>query len=211
MVGRPLSEVRTLGDILARLEALLGRSLDRRILGAEAAARGYPDLVDSATAPGVQILVGAADAPIGDAILHAFPHTGFGPDQLDRALREHPDVGTLLLSISGVGARSDIVARGAERGLNVVVGSLHASEIVENGLPLGFALDALLPDVDVVIFRERVVALPLEHAAPGPLGDYGRRMASDHLLNRAATVRCGDGVYSPTSTDRPAPTSVTAS
>jgi hypothetical protein len=196
MVGRPVAGVTTLADILGRLEGLLGRSLDRRILAAEATARDYPGLVDSATAPGMRILVGDPDTPIGEAVLHAFPHTGFGPDQLVRALAEHPEVGTVVFSISGARPDSPVVELAAERGVNVVVGSLHASEIVENGLPLGFALDALLPEVEVVVFRERVVALPLAQAAPGPLGDYGRRMAADHLLGRAPRDD-GDGRATP--------------
>jgi hypothetical protein len=183
MEGRPLDEVNTLGDLVARLRTWLSRDLDDRVLQAETSARGASRLTDSATAPGLQILAGDATTPIGPLVLHAFPHTGFGPEDLDAALMAHPGVTTLVLSISGADADGDLVRRARALGLGVVVGSSHASEILENGLPLAVALDRMLPDVEVTLFRDRVVSLPLSVAAPGRLGEYADRMA-DHLLRR---------------------------
>jgi hypothetical protein len=183
MVGRPLDDVTTLGDLVARVRTWLSREVDEQVLLAETAARGATRLVDSATAPGLQILAGDASTPVGPLVLHAFPHTGFGPEDLDAALAAHPGVTTLVLSISGANADGALVRRARDRGLGVVVGSSHASEILENGLPLAFALERMLPDVEVTLFRDRVVALPLVVAAPGRLGEYADRMA-DHLLHR---------------------------
>ncbi|HEX5533537.1 MAG TPA: Nif3-like dinuclear metal center hexameric protein [Actinomycetales bacterium] len=183
MVGRPLDEVTTLGDLVARVRTWLNRDVDERVLLAETTARGAAHLVDSATAPGLQILAGDASTPVGPMVLHAFPHTGFGPADLDAALAAHPGVTTLVLSISGANADGALVRRARALGLGVVVGSSHASEILENGLPLAFALERMLPDVEVTLFRDRVVALPLSVAAPGRLGEYAHRMA-DHLLHR---------------------------
>lgn len=185
MVGRPVDGIEVLGDIVDRLDQLLGRSLDRRVTAAEADARGLDHLNDSATAPGPRIHVGTRDTPVGAVVAHAFPHTGFGPSQLDRLTAEHPGLATLILSISGARPGTDLIRRAADAGLNVVVGSLHASEILENGLPLGYGLQALLPNVEVLVFRERVVALPLERAGGDVVADYGRRMAAEHLLPRA--------------------------
>jgi hypothetical protein len=183
MVGRPLPEVTTLGDLVARLRNWLSRDVDEGVLRAETTARGAARLADSATAPGLQILAGDATTPIGPLVLHAFPHTGFGPEDLDAALAAHPGVTTLVLSISGAHPDGALVRRARALGLGVVVGSSHASEILENGLPLAVALDRMLPDVEVTLFRDPVVALPLSVAAPGRLGEYADRMA-DHLLRR---------------------------
>lgn len=181
MVGRPLSGVRTLGDVLDRLRALLARPVDEAVLGQERTVRGAARIVDSVTAPGLRILHGAPDTPLGDSVIHAFPHTGFGVSDLDLLLERFPDAGTLILSISSVGPDDELVRAAAARGLRVVVGSSHATEILENGLPLANCLDRMLPGVEVLLFRSRVVALTLAEAASGPLADYGRAMA-DHLL-----------------------------
>jgi hypothetical protein len=188
MVGRPLPGVRTTGDVLARLDALLERSLDRKALDGERILHGCDDLVDSATAPGLRVLVGSPHSPIGSTVLQAFPHTGFDAEHLSQVIAEHPDVSTLGLSISSSTPDSQLVRAAASRGLNVVVGTSHASEILENGLPLAFGLSGLLPDVDVVLFRDRVVSVPVHALGAGALQDYGRAMAEQHLLPRAASL-----------------------
>ncbi|MFG2054230.1 Nif3-like dinuclear metal center hexameric protein [Micromonospora sp. NPDC048930] len=189
MVGRPLPGVITVGDVLSRLNTGLERSLDMRILEGERAARQCADLVDSATAPGLRVLAGALDDPLGDVVLHAFPHTGFGEKHLAQLLAEHPTISTVIFSISAAAPDSAVVASAAARGLNVLVGTSHASEIFENGLPLAFGLSALLPDVDVVLFRDRVVSIPINSVGTGPLREYGRTMAHDHLLPLAEAAR----------------------
>ncbi|TYC19463.1 NGG1p interacting factor NIF3 [Micromonospora sp. MP36] len=189
MVGRPLPGVATVGDVLARLDTGLERSLDRRILDGERAVRQCAELTDSATAPGMRVLAGALDDPLGEVVLHAFPHTGFGEKQLAQLLAEHPTISTVIFSISATAPDSAVVASAAARGLNVLVGSTHAAEIFENGLPLAFGLSALLPDVDVVLFRDRVVSIPINRVGTGPLRAYGRTMAQEHLLPRAEAVR----------------------
>lgn len=189
MVGHPLEGVTTLGDVLDRLDELMARDRDLAVLDGERTARGVADLPDSVTAPAPRILHGDRDAPLGASVLHAFPHTGFRRRHLEQAVAEHPDVGTLVLSISRILPDDDLVDAAAELGLNLLVGNPHPYEILENGLPLGHALQALLPDVELTIFRERVVALPLEQAGPEGLTDYGLAMARDHLLPRARAHR----------------------
>jgi hypothetical protein len=181
MVGRPLAGVRTLGDIIRRIRTLLARDVDEAVLREECGARGDVSLRDSVTAPGLQIVHGYDETPVGPEVLHAFPHTGFGVDDLELMLSAHPDVATLILSISSAGIHDELVQAARRRGLSVVVGSSHATEILENGIPLANALRALLPDVDILLFRSRVVAVPLASAATGGLADYGTEM-SRHLL-----------------------------
>lgn len=188
MVGHPLAGVETLEGLLDRLRGCLEHARDTEVLEAERAARRSADIRDSVTAPGMQILSGGPETPVGKTVIHAFPHTGFDADDLEALLGDHPEAGTLVLSISGVGPEDDLVRAARRNGLGVVVGSSHSSEILENGLPLTHALDELLPGLDVLLFRDRVVALPLDVAAPGHLAGYARQMG-EHLVTRAHTVR----------------------
>lgn len=204
MIGTPVDDVTTLGDILARLDRLMNRSHDHDVLAAERTVRGLAEMPDSVTAPAPRILRGTADTPVGQAVLHAFPHTGFRRSHLQRAVREHPEITTVVLSISRILADDDLVSAAGDLGLNLVLGNPHPYEILENGLPLGHALQALLPDVEFSIFRERVVALPLSSAAHGPLAVYGETMARDHLLSRARTHLDQTGAGGP-STPAPVP------
>lgn len=188
MVGRPLPGVQALGDVVTRIRSLLNRDLDEAVLATERSLRGGPDIQDSVTSPGLRILHQRDDrGSLGDVVIHAFPHTGFDGKDLEQLIERHPDAGTLILSISGAEPTDHLVRTAARHGLNVVVGSSHATEILENGIPLALALEQLLPAVEVLLFRSRVVALPLDVAATGGLADYGRRM-SDHLA-RGVTAR----------------------
>jgi hypothetical protein len=185
MVGRPIEGVATLGDVVDRLRAMLGREDDEQVLAREREARDLPELRDSITTPGLRLLHGSADTHLGDLVLHAFPHTGFDVGDLERLLERFPGIGTLMLSISGADAGAEYVRVAAERGIAVMVGSSHANEILENGLPLAIALQRMFPETEVLLFRSRVVALPATRAASGLLADYGDRMA-DHLLELSA-------------------------
>ncbi len=182
MVGRPLPDVHTLGDVLDRLRRMLARSADERVLLSEREARGGIQLWDSVTSPGMRIVHGTPQTPLGDVVIHAFPHTGFNGDDLDVLLGQHPSAGTLVLSISSACEVDELVTRARGRGLSVVVGSSHATEILENGLPLAHCLRRLFPHVEVLLFRSRVVAMALADAATDELDAYGRAMG-DHLLS----------------------------
>jgi hypothetical protein len=185
LVGVALPEVRTAGDLLDRLARLMGAGERQQALGVERALWRSNAVEEAECAAGPHLLVGARQTPVR-TVLHVFPHTGFSPADLVRALTAHPAVDTLVASISRVRADHGLVAVARERGLTFVVGNSHASEIVENGLPLGRALTALLPGPEIVVFHKRVVSIPLgEYGRGGPLDDYGRRMAGE-LLRRAA-------------------------
>ncbi len=186
MVGRPLDGVRTLGDVLRRLDHLLERSVDSRLQQAERDIRGCSDLVDSVVDTGLCILNGDENSPLGSSVLHVFPHTGFDVTAFASLLKDYPDIGTLIFSISSATPKHPVVLEAVARGLNVLIGSTHASEILENGLPLGYALSTLLPEVDVILFRSRVVAIPLHQVGSGPLRGYGATIASENLLGSSS-------------------------
>ena len=76
---------------------------------------------------------------------------------------------------------SGLVKKARELGMNFVAGSSHAMEIFENGVPLAFALKYQLPDLEVLIFRERMVSIPIEMVGTEELRDYGSRMARGYL------------------------------
>jgi hypothetical protein len=63
----------------------------------------------------------------------------------------------------------------------MIVGNSHALEILENGLPLAFALQDLLPGVEVSLFRERVTSIPISSFGSETVRQYGRDMARQLL------------------------------
>lgn len=179
-VGRALPEVRTVGDILNRLAKLCDVERETHLLDVERQHRECLEIMETSVATAPQILNGCADDRVG-TILHFFPHTGFTPDHMRLAKREHPDIDTAIVSISRTKPDSPLAEAARELGLAMVAGNSHALEIFENGVPLAYALKALLPSVEIVVFRERVTSIPLESVGSDAIRQYGRDMAN-HLL-----------------------------
>lgn len=189
-VGRPLPGIRTAGDILTRLETLLDRAEERHVLATEQAARSSPGLGEAAVANPPRLLVGAPDAPV-TRILQVAPHSGFSVANLEQALARFPGVDTLVAGISRVPADHPLVAAARRLGLTMLLGNTHALEILENGLPLAYALAELLPGVQVEIFRERVTAAPLAEVGGAAVREYARLMSRDFLVARARGLTPG--------------------
>jgi len=114
-------------------------------------------------------------------VIHIHPHGGFKPEHLEQLKKEWPNADTLISSISHVYAGSPILEKAKELGLNVVVGNSHALEIFENGIPMGKALKAGLPELEVVIFRERQASIPLDKAGSKSLQAYAEMMQTNYL------------------------------
>ncbi|KYZ76571.1 NGG1p interacting factor NIF3 [Anaerosporomusa subterranea] len=186
-VGRAVDEVKTLGDILDRLDAFMGIDEEKRMLFAERNSRCCDSIIETNVATGGKILLGARDNPV-NTIIHIFPHTGFTPAHLEKVKSEHPEADTLLASISRMGADSALVAKARELGMNVIIGNSHAMEILENGLPLAYAIKRLLPDVEVVLFRERITSTPIAMAGSSVIRDYAADIAERFLLPNANKV-----------------------
>ena len=197
-VGRPLPGVSTVGDIIARIERLLNRAEDDRVLATERELRGIPDLAEAGASVPPIIYEGSPDTPVS-CILHLHPHGGFTVEQLHRVLHQFPEVDVILTSISRVSQNHPLVVAARELGLPFIAGNTHALEIFENGLPLAYALEASLPGIEVLLFRERVTAVPVSRAATGALRDYGRTMAEEWFLPRVRGLTPGARVPSPTS------------
>ena len=182
-VGRPLPEIKTVGDIMDRLAGFFDLAREKRILDREREHRKCPELMETNIAAAAEILHGSREDRVG-TILHFFPHTGFSPDHLRLAKKEHPDIDTAIVSISRVKKESPLVKTARELGLTMLAGNSHALEILENGMPLAYALKALLPGVEIVLFRERVTSIPLERMGPDLLRRYAQEMTEQYLLKK---------------------------
>lgn len=180
-VGKALDEVRTLGDILDRLNDFMGMDEESRMLLAEQSCRGCDGIAETNVATGGRILAGRKEDKVG-TIVHIFPHTGFSPQHLEKVKNEHPEADTVLASISRVCSDSALVAKAKELNMNFIVGNSHAMEILENGLPLASALQKLLPEVEVVLFRERITSTPLPKAGTALIRAYADDIADRFLL-----------------------------
>ncbi|MGA3173231.1 MAG: Nif3-like dinuclear metal center hexameric protein [Syntrophorhabdales bacterium] len=180
-IGKPLPEVKKAGDIISRLNDFADLSRERAILKTEAEERQSPMLQETNIAAAASIVSGSPDDPVA-TVLHVFPHTGFTPQQMRELKKEYPDINTLVMSISRVGKDHPLVATAKELGLTVIVGNSHALEIIENGIPLAYALKSLLPGVEVVVFRERMTSSPIEAIGSKMQREYGQEMAAKYLV-----------------------------
>lgn len=181
--GRTLPEVHVLGDILDRLDSFMGLEKDEMLLKTEQALRGSSSLMETSQVTKGRIVLGTKDSP-AEHILHIFPHTGFTPEDLRQAKTQFPESDTVLASISRVPNHHALVQEARRLGLNFIIGNCHVLEIFENGLPLAYALDYLLPNVEVVVFREKVVSYPLRQMGSPLLKEYAQQMAMQHLVKK---------------------------
>lgn len=184
-VGVPLPDVKTMRDILDRLDAFMGLDVEEQVLDEERRLKGSKDIQEGSLVTRGRVLLGDADRCIRK-IVHIFPHTGFTPDHLRMALQEDPDIDTVLASISRVYEGHALVKAAQEAGLNLMVGNSHVLEIMENGMPLARALQRLLEGVDVQIFRERVTSTPIDVFGNARMQQYAQHFSEAHLLGKNA-------------------------
>lgn len=177
--GEAIPEVSTLQGMIDRIEDILGTKLEEEMLEYEKQLRGCERLKETSVAARAKILVGRPDSPLGRTIT-IFPHTGFDERDLEVAYNEYP-ADTLVANISRPLFDHPLISKARELGMNFVAGSCHAMEIFENGVPLAYALKYQLPDLEVHLFRERMVDIPLECVGLEKLREYGMRMAKNYL------------------------------
>ncbi|HQA60361.1 MAG: Nif3-like dinuclear metal center hexameric protein [Tepidanaerobacteraceae bacterium] len=183
-VGKALDEIKTLGDILERLNKMMDMEKEQKVMEVERTHFDCCDMKDSATALQGEILLGTPESPV-NTILHIFPHTGFTPDHLVKVKEEHPEIDTVLATISRVKKDSDLVKKAEEMGLNFICGNSHALEIFENGLPLAYALRHYLPeDIEIVLFRERICSIPLKDFGSPNIKEYAKYITENYLINK---------------------------
>lgn len=180
-VGQALDDAKTLGQMLERLAEFMGNRQEELMLSAEREVRDCPEIMETSVVAQGKILVGSPDDPM-KTVLHIFPHTGFTPAHLEQAKKEHPEADTVLASISRVRPDNPLVAKARELGMNFVVGNSHAVEILENWMPLAKALQHFLPEVDILIFRERISAIPVAKTGSDSIQRYAAEMAARYLV-----------------------------
>jgi hypothetical protein len=178
--GETLPEIKTLGDILDRLDRFMGIAGEKEILENERNVRGCPEIAESCVNTCGRIVLGNRETPV-HKVIHIFPHTGFSVDDLDKAIEAFPDSDTVLATISHVGSANPLVQKAGELGLSFVCGNSHSMEIYENGLPLAFAVARELPQTEVHVFRERVCSFPLENFGSPSIREYARFISEDYL------------------------------
>lgn len=184
-VGKALPSIKTLGDILERLDSYMALEQEHSLLAEERLLRGVDDIRETSVETRGFIHLGARESRV-ENILHIFPHTGFSPDNLRQAVAENPDIDTVLASISRVYAGHELIRTAEELGLNFLVGNCHVMEILENGLPLAYALDELLNGVEVVLFRDRVTSTPVGRVGNSAMQTYARDMSTNLLQGKNA-------------------------
>lgn len=177
-VGKALPEIKTLQDILERLNQFMGREREVALLKEEQQIRGTEGILETTIATAPRILLGEPTNSV-QTILHIFPHTGFTPEHLEQVCREHPEIDSVVASISRVDPGHRLVKKAGELGLNFLVGNSHAQEIFENGTPLAKALQYYLPSVDVFLLQERVTATPVREFGSKAIQEY-----SDYIVRK---------------------------
>ncbi|MGB6008244.1 Nif3-like dinuclear metal center hexameric protein [Castellaniella sp.] len=184
-VGAPLKGIHSMRDILLRLDQFMGLDVEEQMLEAERCIKGSTDIQEGSLVTRGRVLLGDPDSPI-KKLVHIFPHTGFTADHLRSALKDDPDIDTVLASISRVYEGHALVEAASELGLKLMVGNSHVLEIMENGMPLARALQRLLDGVDVQIFRERVTSTPIDVFGNARMQEYALRFSEAHLLGKNA-------------------------
>lgn len=179
-VGEVLPEVKTIGQMVERLNALMDAPMDKHMLEVERKERGCSEIQETAAVADARILVGSPDSPMKH-VIHMMPHTAFAPKHMEQLKKDYPEVDTVIASISRVYPGHPLVEKAKELGLNFVVGNTHALEIFENGVPMARAIKNQLPDVDVVIFRERQTSIPLDEVGSPEVRQYGDWIAGEYL------------------------------
>src|SRR5690606_8279362 len=126
----------------------MARVQEERFLEMEREFRGSADIEESQVAARPFLLLGSESDKVRN-VLHVFPHTGFSAEHLDKALREHPGIDTLIVSVSRVRSGHPLLRAAERHGLTCIAGNSHSVEIFENGLPLANSIQSLLPNIEV--------------------------------------------------------------
>lgn len=179
-VGDVLPEIKTVGDMVDRLNRFMDIETDGRMLESEKEIRKCRNIQETSMAAGCVILLGDRDKPM-KKVIHMFPHTGFSVNHLESLVADNPGVDTLLATISRVYPGHELIAKAKELRLNFICGNSHGMEIFENGLPLAFAIRQHMKGAEIVILRERVTSTPLDEFGADLIRDYAKNMAENYL------------------------------
>ncbi len=181
-IGETKKGIANLGDILDRVQAFVGWDEEKEWLDREKKKKKTVNIHETNVELKGSILVGNRDSPAKN-ILHIFPHTGFSKNDLKQVMEENPEIDTVLASISRVRKDHPLTETCRDYGLNFILGTSHAVEILENGIPLANSLKKRLPSIDVVVFREKMVSYSLDSIGTSKARHYGNEISADYLLD----------------------------
>lgn len=181
--GEAVEEVPTLGAFIERLNKLMDTKLEEKVLRMEGELRGCDDIMETSVAARAKIYVGQPEDKLGRTIT-IFPHTGFSTEDLETAIAEYP-ADTVVCCISRPLDSNPLVEKARQMNLRLIAGNSHALEILENGIPLAWAIKKQLPGLNVRVFRERMVSYPLECCGNNELQKYGEDMADQYLPRKS--------------------------
>lgn len=170
-IGETYEEIKTLGDILSRLDSFINNNSKNDF--------AQNKIKTSLSLKG-EILLGNTNTPV-NKLIHIFPHTGFSTKHLEQLLKDFPDVDTLLATVSRVYPPHPLIDKAKEFNLNFICGNSHTVEILENGIPLAYAIKSLLPEVEIVLFREIMESIPLDLVGNKEMRNYGKFIAKNYL------------------------------
>lgn len=180
-ITSPLPGIKTAGDIVDRLENFIGRDEEEEVLKEEQKIRGSNAIQEALLAASPYILSGTRNDAVKNILMVA-PHGDLNVDDLEMLKKEYPDLDAVLFIISRCFEDNPLVKKCKDFGFTIIVGNTHAFEIMENGLPLAYAIDELLPDVEVYLLRDRVTSTPVKEAGNHALKDYARMISKKYLL-----------------------------
>ena len=179
-VGDPLPEVKTVGNIVDRLDDFMDTKKESQILGSLWNIYDTNEIQETSVSAKSKILLGDRSSPVSK-VLHVFPHSGFNAKHLKSVKMENPSIDTMLTTISRVYPGHELVDQAGDMGLSLVCGNSHGQEIYENGIPLAFALQKQLPKAEIVMLHDRVTSTPLNKFGSLKIRNYGKTMAENHL------------------------------
>ena len=150
--------------------------VEKQLLELECKLRGNIEIYETCPANRPEILAGAPENLVG-TVAHIFPHTGFTAPHLVQVKKEHPEIDTLLATISRVHRGSDLLPNRQRKWASILWWATAMPwRSFENGLPLARAIQLSLPEVEVLMLRERVTATAL-----ADFGNEGIRKYADDI------------------------------
>ena len=180
-IGKVLPGINTMADLMNRILLFSGWNEEDELVEMEREFRQISDIKETNAEVKCEVLLGQMSDKV-ENILHIFPHTGFNSQDLSQVYQDNPEIDTVIASVSRVRRDHSLVISCKDYGLNFLLGSSHAIEILENGVPLAQAIQSLLPEVEIVLFRQKVFSYPLSTVGTPMLKEYGEKMSKEHLL-----------------------------
>lgn len=178
--GNALPEVETLGDLLNRIDTIMGTDIESRVLTSERQIRGCTEIHETSIAARAKIFVGSPDNQAGQNH-HCFPAYRFLGRGPGKSLRRIPRSQHRSLHDQQTAARRPAGQKSRRTGPEPDRRQLSRAGDLRKRNPPGLGPASADPELDIHIFRERMVSLPLDHCGCTHIENYGETMARNYL------------------------------